>query len=58
MTGGVAMHDIRFYLGIPSMKALCMVRHVIFDGKAADIKNIAVQTALLILQNELDRLYV
>jgi len=48
----VVLHDIRFYLGIPSMKASCMVRHMKFVRKAADIKNVAVQTALLILQNE------
>ena len=48
----VVLHDIRFYLGIPSMKALCMARHMKFVRKSAGIKNIAVQTALLILQNE------
>jgi len=48
----VVLHDIQFYLGIPSMKALCMVRHMKFVRKAADIKNVAVQTALVILQNE------
>jgi Reverse transcriptase (RNA-dependent DNA polymerase) len=49
----VVLHDIRLYLGIPSVKALCMVRHMKFVRKAADIKNVAIQTALLILQNEL-----
>ena len=48
----VVLHDIRFYLGIPSMKAMCMVRHTKFVMKAADIKNVAIQNALLILQNE------
>jgi len=47
----VVLHDIRLYLGIPSMKALCMVRHMKFVKKAAYIKNVAVQTALAILQN-------
>ena len=48
----VVLHDIRFYMGIPSMKALCMVRHMKFVRKAANIENVAVQTALLLLQNE------
>ena len=44
------MHDIRFYLGIPSMKTLCMSRHLL---KAMSLNNIAIRTAsLLILQDE------
>ena len=45
----VVLHDIRFCMGIPSMKALCMVRHMKFVRKAANIENVAVQTALLLL---------
>jgi len=48
----VVLQDIRFYLGIPYMKALCMVRHMTFVRKAADIKNAAVQTAFVILTAE------
>jgi len=39
----VVLHDIRFYLGIPSIKALCLVRHMKFARKAVDIKHVAVQ---------------
>jgi len=46
----VVLIDIRFYMGISSMKALCVVRHM--KCVTADIKNVAVQTALVILQNE------
>ena len=46
------LHDIRFYLGIPSMKTLCMFRHMKFLLKATGLNNIAVRTALLILQDE------
>ena len=48
----VVLHDIRFSLGIPSMKALCLARHMTFCKKAADVSNRAIQTALLILQYE------
>ena len=46
----VVLHDIRSYLGIPFMKALCMDRHMKFCRKAAVVSNRAVHTALLILQ--------
>jgi len=39
-------------MGVPSMKALCLARHIKFYRKAADISNDAIQTVLLILQNE------
>ena len=48
----VVLHDIRFYLGIPSMKTLCMSRHMKFLLKAMSLNNIAVRTALLILHDE------
>ena len=48
----VVLHDIRSYLGIPFMKALCMARHMKFCRKAAVVSNRAVHTALLILQYE------
>lgn len=46
------LHDIRYYLGMPSMKALCMSRHMKFLMKASGLHNVAVQTALLVLHEE------
>ena len=48
----VVLNDIRSYLGIPFMKALCEARHMKFCRKAANVSNHAIQNALLILQNE------
>ena len=48
----VVLHDIRFYMGIPSMKTLCRSRHMKFLIKVMSLNNIAVRTALLILQDE------
>ena len=48
----VVLHDIRFYFGIASMKTLCISRHMKFLLKAMSVNNIAVRTALLILQDE------
>ena len=49
----VVLHDSRFYLDTPSMKALCMARQMKFLTSAVDLINVAVQTALLVLQNQL-----
>ena len=48
----VVLHDIRCYLGLPSMRALCMIRCMKFMKKAERIDNIAVKTALHILRTE------
>ena len=46
------LHDIRLYLGIVSMKALCLFRQFKCVKKAQRLNNIVVQTALSILQRE------
>jgi len=48
----VVLHDIRCYLGLPSMRALCMIRCMKSMKKAERIDIIAVQTALHILRTE------
>jgi len=49
---GVVPHDIRFYVSIPSMKALCTARHMKFCKRAAYINNDVIRTKLFALQNE------